>query len=252
MMLLQLSLLCLLLQERLPPTGASESGILGGKTAKPHSRPYMASLQVRGAHTCGGFLIREDFILTAAHCIYGCKEITVVLGGHDISKKEDSQQRIAAEKCHRYSLHTLDRNDFDIALIKLRKNASLNESVKTIKLPSIKENISSHTQCLIPGWGRRKPGGVAEKILREVSVSIKTDKECKKQWQNYYQPKRMLCTFDSKKGICQGDSGGPLVCKNKAHGIASLIPVPCTEPYPNIYTKVSSFIAWINEIMKQK
>uniref|UniRef100_A0A3B3SK81 Peptidase S1 domain-containing protein n=1 Tax=Paramormyrops kingsleyae TaxID=1676925 RepID=A0A3B3SK81_9TELE len=175
------------------------SGILGGKTAKPHSRPYMASLQVRGAHTCGGFLIREDFILTAAHCIYG-----------------------------------------------------LDERVKNINLPSEGENISSHTQCLIPGWGRRKPGGVAEKILREVSVSIKTDKECKKWWQKYYQPKRMLCTFDSKKGICQGDSGGPLVCKDTAYGIAALTAPNCNLSYPSIYTKVSSFIAWINEIMNEK
>lgn len=48
--------------------GASESGIVGGREAKPHSRPYMASLQFSGTHSCGGILIREDFVLTAAHC----------------------------------------------------------------------------------------------------------------------------------------------------------------------------------------
>ncbi|XP_048835204.1 granzyme B-like [Brienomyrus brachyistius] len=251
-MLLLLSPFCLLLQELFPPTGASESGILGGETAKPHSRPYMASLQVRGAHTCGGFLIRKDFILTAAHCTNECKEITVVLGGHNISNKEDSQQKIAAEKCHRHGLHTLDRNDFDIALIKLRKNATLKKGVKCIKLPSEGESISSRTQCLISGWGMRKPGGVAENILREAAVSIQTDKECKKMWQQYFQPKRMLCTFDRKKGICQGDSGGPLVCKDKAYGIAALTDPNCSLSYPDIYTKVSSFITWIKETMNDK
>uniref|UniRef100_A0A8C7WUH1 Peptidase S1 domain-containing protein n=1 Tax=Oryzias sinensis TaxID=183150 RepID=A0A8C7WUH1_9TELE len=50
------------------PVGASEGGIVGGRVAEPHSRPYMASLQFQGHHICGGILIRDDYILTAAHC----------------------------------------------------------------------------------------------------------------------------------------------------------------------------------------
>lgn len=49
-------------------SGADGSLIVGGRDAAPHSRPYMASLQVRGQQNCGGALVREDFVLTAAHC----------------------------------------------------------------------------------------------------------------------------------------------------------------------------------------
>uniref|UniRef100_A0A8C2A8N8 Peptidase S1 domain-containing protein n=1 Tax=Cyprinus carpio TaxID=7962 RepID=A0A8C2A8N8_CYPCA len=44
--------------------GGMASDIIGGKEAKPHSRPYMASIQINKHHTCGGMLIREDYVLT--------------------------------------------------------------------------------------------------------------------------------------------------------------------------------------------
>uniref|UniRef100_A0A8C6PXR8 Peptidase S1 domain-containing protein n=1 Tax=Nothobranchius furzeri TaxID=105023 RepID=A0A8C6PXR8_NOTFU len=44
------------------------SGVVGGRFAKPHSRPYMASLQYEGHHSCGGILFQKDFVLTATHC----------------------------------------------------------------------------------------------------------------------------------------------------------------------------------------
>ncbi|XP_048067426.1 mast cell protease 2-like [Megalobrama amblycephala] len=59
--------------------------VINGKEAIPHSRPYMVSLQKNSQHTCGGFLISNEFVLTAAHC--GKKEeLTVVVGAHDQRK----------------------------------------------------------------------------------------------------------------------------------------------------------------------
>lgn len=56
----------------LPPAAAQPRGrILGGYEARPHLRPYMASLQLDGQHVCGGFLIAEQWVLSAAHCTEG-------------------------------------------------------------------------------------------------------------------------------------------------------------------------------------
>ncbi|XP_013871929.1 mast cell protease 1, partial [Austrofundulus limnaeus] len=101
--------------------GALESGIVGGQVAKPHSRPYMASLQFQGQHSCGGLLIRKDFVLTAAHCKWGGKqEMTVVLGAHDISKNEKTQQRFQVAKYFQHPNFT-GQYDYDIMLLKVNR-----------------------------------------------------------------------------------------------------------------------------------
>ncbi len=46
-------------------------GIVNGTEARPHSRPYMVSIQKNKTHVCGGFLISDEFVLTAAHCWNG-------------------------------------------------------------------------------------------------------------------------------------------------------------------------------------
>ncbi|XP_018584004.1 granzyme B-like [Scleropages formosus] len=247
-----LRLLCLLLQLLLHHTGASDSGIIGGQRAKPHSRPYMASLQIDGSHLCGGFLIRKDFILTSAHCSHRCKEIKVVLGAHNIRRKEALIQKIPVKKCYKHNLYKIAIYDYDIMLIKLQHNAALNKNVKVIELPKYKETVPDETQCTMSGWGKTTPQGQFESVLQEVSLKIQSNKECRTAWHNVFSPQRTLCThFNGKKGICQGDSGGPLVCKNKAHGIAAFTGNPCNMNYPNVFMKVSFFIPWIKDTMQE-
>ncbi|CAM4656422.1 unnamed protein product [Leuciscus chuanchicus] len=58
-------------------------GIVDGTEARPNSRPYMVSLQTNGQHICGGFLLSDEFVLTAAQCRNGGEDWTVVVGAHD-------------------------------------------------------------------------------------------------------------------------------------------------------------------------
>lgn len=43
--------------------------VINGQNASPHSWPWQISLRVNGRHICGGSLIRNDWVLTAAHCV---------------------------------------------------------------------------------------------------------------------------------------------------------------------------------------
>ncbi|XP_058393371.1 granzyme B-like isoform X2 [Diceros bicornis minor] len=90
--------LLLLLAFLLPPR-AEAGEIIGGHEAKPHSRPYMALVQFlvkEGRKMCGGALVGEDFVLTAAHCLGS--SISVTLGAHNIQKQERTQQVIPVRR----------------------------------------------------------------------------------------------------------------------------------------------------------
>ncbi|XP_042352675.1 granzyme B-like [Plectropomus leopardus] len=235
-------------------TGAPESSIVGGKVSKPHSRPYMASLQFRENHSCGGFLIREDFVLTAAHCKSDSQAMTVVLGAHDIRKKEKSQQRIQVAKYHQHPKFT-GEYDYDIMLLQLKKNATLNRYVKAIQLPKKDGKIPANINCTVAGWGQTEPGPgkPASKVLKETTEKMQFIFECKKIWQKYFNSDHMICTqFTRKKGgVCQGDSGGPLICNSKPLGITAFtLADDCNNPkYPHVFTKINFFLPWIKKVM---
>ncbi|XP_008298735.1 granzyme B(G,H)-like [Stegastes partitus] len=233
-------------------TGATGSGIVGGRVAKAHSRPYMASLQVRGSHVCGGMLIREDFVLTAAHCKQP-EAMTVVLGAHDVTKEEKSQQKIQVAKYHPHRGFT-GEHDYDIMLLELKQNATLNKYVKLIGLPKKDGKTPANINCAVAGWGWTERNKNPSNVLKETTEKIQFSSECKNIWQEYFNPNNMICTKFSKKtgGVCKGDSGGPLICNSKPQGITAYTwAKDCTNPkYPHVFTKVGAFVPWIKEVMK--
>ncbi|XP_036965099.1 granzyme B-like [Acanthopagrus latus] len=244
----------ILLLQLLSPTGASESGIVNGKVTKPHSRPYMASLQLHGQHSCGGILIREDFVLTAAHCEQP-ETMTVVLGAHNIKKKEKSQQQIKVAKYIKHPKYN-GKFDYDIMLLKLEKNATLNKFVKTIGLPRKKGKIPANIKCTVAGWGRTGHDEPASDVLKENTETLQFNFVCEQIWQQYFDDDSMICTKFTRKagGVCQGDSGGPLICNNMPQGITAFTHEDdCNDPeWPHVFTKVNAFIPWIKEVLKGK
>lgn len=246
-------LLCLIILLQIFATsGASYSGIVGGREAKQHSRPYMVSLQHRNAHCCGGFLIRNDFVLTSGHCLK-YHPLVAVLGAHHLSNTK-TQQRINVSKYYRHPLHlNFNQTQYDIMLLKLKTKAKIDKMVNVIGLPKTNEKIPADTKCSVAGWGMTKSNTASVDALMEANVTTRSDKICMCVWtRKYFDPKQMLCAPTKKgKGFCQGDSGGPLVCHNKAQGIVSYNYQDDCEgsDFPQVYMKISFFLPWINEVL---
>ncbi|KAL2790087.1 granzyme B isoform 2, partial [Daubentonia madagascariensis] len=226
--------------------------IIGGHEAKPHSRPYMAFLQIwdQGSwKTCGGFLIREDFVLTAAHC--GGSSINVTLGAHNIKEQETTQQVIPVRRATLHQAYNPKDFSNDIMLLQLERKARRTAAVQPLKLPRHTGWVKPGEVCSVAGWGRTALKGKGSNILQEVMLTVQQDKKCKSIFPpGYYSKATEICVGDPKikNATFKGDSGGPLVCNNVAQGIISKGRNDGTPP--RVCTKVSSFLHWIKKTMK--
>uniref|UniRef100_A0A8D2ZKU8 trypsin n=1 Tax=Scophthalmus maximus TaxID=52904 RepID=A0A8D2ZKU8_SCOMX len=217
-------------------------GIVGGKVSKPHSRPYMASLQFQGQHSCGGILIRKDFVLTAAHCKNGREDMTVVLGAHNLSKEENSQQHLQVAAYHPHPNYD-GKQEYDIMLLKLKHNAKLNKYVKPIGLPKKDGKTPANVNCVVAGWGRTGAQEIASDVLRETTEKVQANAV-------FPQTNQSCLSVDF---FLQGDSGGPLICNSKPQGITAFTcENECNNPkYPHVFTKLHFFLPWIKKILQE-
>ncbi|XP_022525866.1 mast cell protease 4 isoform X2 [Astyanax mexicanus] len=243
----------LLLVVLLPYPGHSASvrdGIVNGTEAKPHSRPYMVSVQIDEKHQCGGFLVSESFVMTAAHCWKKKVTFTAVVGAHDISNKNEGSIRFPVEK---YAVHPQYQDDetydYDILLLKLKGTVIKSERVKWISIPAQKEDIPANSVCSVAGWGRTGTKKSGSHCLLETNTKIMDKARCTSLWDTPITP-RMVCA-QHPGGPCWGDSGGPLVCDSVAVGIVSFGDAnTCDKPIqPEVYTKISEILPWIKSII---
>ncbi|XP_050959723.1 granzyme G-like [Labeo rohita] len=223
-------------------------GIVNGKEAKPHSRPYMVSIQEKNKHICGGFIISDRFVMTAAHCRN--KVLTVVLGAHNLQNKKENPVRIKVESYYSHPQYTSEFFHNDILLLRLEKNAQLNNKIKLISIPAKEGDIEADSVCSIAGWGLLETNGSQSNHLMETNVKVMNNKECERKWgEEEFSASLMMCVY-GEGGSCDGDSGGPLVCGNTAVGVTSFgDPEICNSPdLPEVYTKISAYLPWIKSI----
>nr|ACY24330.1 trypsin [Ctenocephalides felis] len=231
--------------------------VVGGHTANEHQFPWQVSLQRFGSHFCGGSIINSEWVLTAAHCISGTSGFDAVVGKHDLSKTEATEQRSAFKRTIVHKSYAGGVNPYDIALIQVATPFKLNENVKAVKLPTKDEAHSG--QVTLSGWGSTSTSSFPSypNKLQTVDKPIVPYPECEKALggagSTPLHPTN-LCTGPLTGGVsaCSGDSGGPLVQYNGSEatllGVVSWGYIPCGGVgYPSVYTRVSAYVDWIKQ-----
>ncbi|XP_033356794.1 proclotting enzyme-like [Bombus vosnesenskii] len=235
--------------------------IVGGQNAVPGEWPWIAALFNGGRQFCGGSLIDDRHILTAAHCVanmnsWDVARLTVRLGDYNIKTNTEIshiERRVKRVVRHRgFNARTLYN---DIALLTLNEPVPFTKEIRPICLPSGPQLYIGCTATVI-GWGSLRESGPQPAILQKVSIPIWSNNECKLKY-GAAAPggivDSFLCAGRAAKDSCSGDSGGPLMVNDGRWTQVGIVSwgIGCGKgQYPGVYTRVTHFLPWIQKNLK--
>ena len=247
------------IQTKTNPAGFIVGGIKANKGEYPWQVVIVMSNR-RGSFSCGGSILDENNILTAAHCAYDdtgkpftSRQMAVRYEGVKLSKMKSSR----VEKIHVEERYHPSRYPHDIAILHLKSPLKLEDgSVESITIPQAgAAEISDGTKLKVSGFGKTSSRGRPVNRLRHVEIEYIEHERCRNN-SDYGEiiQDGMICAgyMEGKKDTCQGDSGGPLVrYEEKLQvGVVSWGWGCGEKNRPGVYVDTSKYAAWIEANMK--
>eukprot|EP00095_Tigriopus_kingsejongensis_P002797 snap_masked-scaffold157_size297442-processed-gene-1.8 protein:Tk02797 transcript:snap_masked-scaffold157_size297442-processed-gene-1.8-mRNA-1 annotation:"coagulation factor xi" len=235
-------------------------------TSQVGSIPWQAGLVHKGrkAPWCGGTLISDQYVLTAAHCLLNRKpnRIQIILGDHDWTvKTEVVEGRFDVDRFIRHpKAGRAAQFDFDFALVKLSQAVNFDRfhGIRPACLPNLegsKDDLVGRVGYA-SGWGLVDPKRLKAqaRLLQRVAVNIISMSDCRKKYKSNPVTDNMMCAETPGGDACFGDSGGPFTVQDLSgryvlEGVISWGKSCADQRHPGVYAEVRSEMEWIEEII---
>ncbi|XP_034743259.1 vitamin K-dependent protein C [Etheostoma cragini] len=262
----------------LPPAGLSSCGqllidrssyskpkdgllpwVTGGEVGKKGESPWQALLlNARGKFHCGGVLIHESWVLTAAHCLENNLRFRVRLGDYMRHRDEGSEVTLKVEKVFKHPNYDSMSVDNDIALLRLQTPAPQSQYIVPVCLPGqqMAERVLhlNGTLTVVSGWGKDDLNStIYSSALNVIKVPLVARSVCARQMSHNISD-NVLCAgvLGQKMDACEGDSGGPMVTLYRDTwfllGLVSWGEGCGRVDKLGVYTKVSNYNEWISRV----
>jgi secreted trypsin-like serine protease len=225
----------------------ADQQIVGGQRASIADYSYAVYLATAdGFQFCGGTLVDDNKVVTAAHCVAGKTpvDLAVVAGRED--KESGAGMVTPVREIWMHPEFKDVRSGHDVALLTLEARLPY----QTIDLVGADqaEVYQAGQPGLILGWGRTAADGQPSRYLLQATVPVMADAECVKSYPVYLAAS-MTCAGVPQGGVdsCQGDSGGPFIVAGRLVGVTSWGEGCAAPGKPGVYTRLSTYAALLEE-----
>ncbi|XP_055022578.1 coagulation factor IX isoform X2 [Boleophthalmus pectinirostris] len=237
--------------------GQGEARIVGGALEVLGGSPWTVLIRREdGFGFCGGTLVSERWVLTAAHCFQETKAHHITAGDVDKMRPDPGEQKVLVQKVlvhphfHDFTL------DSDVALILLKTPVLFSSSSLSACLPDphLSTYLLRDVQGVVSGWGTTQFLGRSSRFLRKVTLPVVSYETCSGSTEQVITD-NMFCAgvADASRDSCSGDSGGPFVVHFRGTwfvtGVVSWGEQCAARGKYGVYARVGHFLGWIRETM---
>lgn len=233
--------------------------IHNGYAATGNQFPHQVALNIPIGtinSVCGGSVLSNLWILTAAHCLFNRNQVTIRVGTVSLNSGGHSQTSFLFH--NHPNFHTTTFNN-DVSLVRVPAPLPLSAAIQVIRLPTRGQAAHHHflgVQATVSGWGEVVPGSGVQANLRWVNVRVISNDQCRASFSAASIVDHVVCTVgyaNPSQGVCGSDSGGPLYVMEG--GIRTQMGIVafgagnnaggCAGGHPSAYMRPSHFLDWI-------
>ncbi|KAL7012718.1 hypothetical protein ACKWTF_015001 [Chironomus riparius] len=243
------------------------SRIINGSSTGRNDFPWNAALVLKsGSYFCGGTLVSNKHVVTAAHCMNEKKnahkftscDFSVLLGVHNLSiANEQGRILVDVNAIHihpDWDVHS-DSYDADIAVLELAEAVKFNKFVRPICVPDVESGAAGASLGTVIGFGKTEAGTISD-VAKKIEISIYDFKNCSEHSSDHRSliSHRTFCGGSADgRGVCDGDSGsGVYVIHSLAYYLRGIVSssfnnviLQCDVQREAIFTDVPKFYGWI-------